>query len=272
MNKFPDELIKKYWVAKIPKEINFIPNNIFFEDNNLLEFNTELPEPFGKRILLSRGEEYELFLKFNYAKYRASKIVTRDSIKRYLSMAAYYREVLTCHNWPMALSWAKRLKIDSLGWDEIDGECIYGLHYGIDKFDISRGCKFSTLAAFSIRTYVCRYKERTDRHKHGSLFLEDGKEKDYKPKVESKVETVRIDAKFDVDTMILNNRELSDRDKTIMTLLYGLQGESPLVLWEVGERFGITKQRVAQIRKEILEKIRKQFEQVMKEDAALSRC
>jgi RNA polymerase primary sigma factor len=49
---------------------------------------------------------------------------------------------------------------------------------------------------------------------------------------------------------------LSDRESRILTLYYGLNGEKPHTLEEVGVKFKLTRERVRQIKVKALEKLR----------------
>jgi RNA polymerase primary sigma factor len=49
---------------------------------------------------------------------------------------------------------------------------------------------------------------------------------------------------------------LDDREATIIRLRFGLDGESPFTLKEVGEKMGYTKERIRQIEREALAKLR----------------
>lgn len=53
---------------------------------------------------------------------------------------------------------------------------------------------------------------------------------------------------------------LSDKEKTIISLRYGINGEKPLSLKEIGVRFNLTKERIRQIEKRALEKLRQEAE------------
>lgn len=59
---------------------------------------------------------------------------------------------------------------------------------------------------------------------------------------------------LDIDKMI---RDLDEREAKIIRLRFGLEGETPLTLEEVGEIFGITRERVRQLQNMALSKMRK---------------
>ena len=49
---------------------------------------------------------------------------------------------------------------------------------------------------------------------------------------------------------------LSDKERMILTMRYGLDGNKPMSLKEIGLKFGLTKERIRQIEKRSLEKLR----------------
>ncbi len=53
---------------------------------------------------------------------------------------------------------------------------------------------------------------------------------------------------------------LPDRERTILRYRFGLVGDSDMTLEEVGERFGVTRERIRQIQNLALEKLRKMIE------------
>jgi RNA polymerase primary sigma factor len=52
--------------------------------------------------------------------------------------------------------------------------------------------------------------------------------------------------------------ELTDAERKVVELRYGLNDESPWTLNSIGKRFGITRERVRQIEKKAIDRIRKQ--------------
>lgn len=50
---------------------------------------------------------------------------------------------------------------------------------------------------------------------------------------------------------------LNDREKEVISLRYGLGQDKTCTLEEIGERFGITRERVRQIEAKAMEKLRK---------------
>jgi RNA polymerase primary sigma factor len=51
-------------------------------------------------------------------------------------------------------------------------------------------------------------------------------------------------------------RSLNDREYTIMTLYFGLNGDEPLTLEEIGQQLGLTRERIRQIKEKAIEKLR----------------
>ncbi len=67
----------------------------------------------------------------------------------------------------------------------------------------------------------------------------------------------------DSDNQILGEviNTLSPREQTILKLRFGLGGNDEKTLEEVGEQFGVTRERIRQIQDEALKKLRKRIQQ-----------
>ena len=67
----------------------------------------------------------------------------------------------------------------------------------------------------------------------------------------------------DSDNEILSEviRTLSPREQTILKLRFGLNGDDEKTLEEVGQQFGVTRERIRQIQDEALKKLKKRIQQ-----------
>ena len=101
---------------------------------------------------LSREDEAELFLRYNYARYRvailASKQRRRFSAKRVGEILTWYRRALEGRaalvgaNMPLVVAMGKRTRINTVEFGELISEGNMALMRAVDKFDVTRGFKF----------------------------------------------------------------------------------------------------------------------------------
>lgn len=79
-----------------------------------------------------------------------------------------------------------------------------------------------------------------------SEFIED-------PSSGPEVEVVGESLKAEVHSLLMT---LNEKERMILTMRYGLDGSKPMSLKEIGMKFGLTKERIRQIEKRSLEKLR----------------
>ena len=79
-----------------------------------------------------------------------------------------------------------------------------------------------------------------------SAFIED-------PSNGPEDEVVGESLKSEVRALLLT---LNDKERTILNMRYGLDGNKPMSLKEIGLKFGLTKERIRQIEKRALEKLK----------------
>jgi len=56
--------------------------------------------------------------------------------------------------------------------------------------------------------------------------------------------------------------KLNERERKILVMRYGLSGQSPMTLEEIGKEFGLSRERIRQIEKEALSKLPSQLKEV----------
>ncbi len=228
-----------------------------------------------RRKALSGEDEKRLFLRYNYARYRldelAGKQRKRATKPRALKMLEWHsrvrsvREELVDANMSLVLAMAKRTRIPNVDFPELVSEGNMALLRAIDKFDVSRGFKFSTYACRAILKGFNRMATKTGRYlgRFGVSYDPQLEQSDYDV---HKHDIEQANAVDDLLEVISTNRaDLCELERTIVMERFGLGGEKAKTLAEVGRIVGLSNERVRQVQKLALEKIR---EAMTAQDAA----
>ena len=163
-------------------------------------------------------------------------------------------------NLPLVLAMAKRTRLAGLDFNELISEGNYALLRSIDKFDCSRGFKFSTYACRAILKSFSRVAMRTNRYR-GHFPTEFDPTLEKSDFIDRKRDNVESDCVDEIRCIIDENRaDLNDAERTVIRERFALDAPSlpakPKTLEQVGEMIGVTKERVRQIQNKALQKIR----------------
>ena len=221
-------------------------------------------------VTLEVNEERTLFMQFNYARHRLCQI------RRKLLRQKVWRKVMVKHilNWyqkqldlrskivtanmGLVLAMAQRVEYPGVEFTDLISEGSMALLRSTEKFDCSRGIKFSTYAcraifkAFSRAAKRCyqyrsRYPAQLDMSLEKSDYLSIKREETR----EDWVEEVR-------DIVDQNRADLSDIERSVVNMRFSLDDveRKPMTLKEVGAELGLTKERIRQIQNKALSKLR----------------
>jgi RNA polymerase sigma factor (sigma-70 family) len=224
--------------------------------------------------LLTKEQEQHLFRKMNFLKYRAHKMLsemltasglvnyaklrveTLDQIEASLKEANQVKELLIRCNMRLVTSIAKRHSGQAENFFELLSDGNISLMRAVEKFDYSRGNKFSTYASWAIMKNFARSipdeKNRRERFVTGNEDVFDIAED--KRSQEGEILAAAAQASAKVNRLL---EYLEPRERDIIRMRAGLDsGADGMTLEKIGEKLGITKERVRQLNVRAMKKLR----------------
>ena len=222
--------------------------------------------------LLTREEEAHYFRKMNYLKFKASaqrdklnphrpSAPAMDKVEKLIDEAVEIKNFLIRSNLRLVVSIAKRHIKPNTNFFEMVSDGNMSLIRAIEKFDYSRGNKFSTYASWAIMKNFARSipAEHTllDRFRTGTDELFSGSPDDRSNHFQEEMDNKK---QHSLIMGILGH--LDDRERAIILHRFGLtEGSEPETLEKVGDRLGVTKERIRQLESRALNKLKKVAQQ-----------
>ncbi|HEY1065443.1 MAG TPA: sigma-70 family RNA polymerase sigma factor, partial [Pirellulales bacterium] len=164
-------------------------------------------------------------------------------------------------NLRLVVSIAKRHVTPNENFFELVSDGNMSLIRAVEKFDFSRGNKFSTYATWAIMKNFAR--SIPDDHKRRGRFRTSLDEM-FESTVDLRSDQYELESAQSRRVSELRGilDRLDEREQKIIISRFGLDHHhEPLTLKEVGERMGVTKERVRQIEARALLKLRKAAEE-----------
>ncbi|MCZ2343400.1 MAG: sigma-70 family RNA polymerase sigma factor [Bacteroidales bacterium] len=226
-----------------------------------------------ERPLLSREQEAHLFRKMNYLKHRLNqrqqeldpmraRVQELREIEDYRSRIQYVRDLLIECNQRLVHNLATKHLQPGQSLDELKSDANISLMRAVEKFDYGRGNKFSTYATWAIMKNFARSipGENTRRARYVT-----GHEDLFESKADIRTDEQEVLATADAAKSRVNRllEYLDPRTRDVIRMRIGLNGNEEMTLEQIGQHFGITKERVRQINVRGMKQLR---ERALEED------
>ncbi len=222
-----------------------------------------LPTMLSKPLLTAVGER-RLFQKMNFLKHSASQVQGKlnseqpkqsliEKIEEYLMLAEETRAAIVESNTRLVASIAHRFANSPGECDELISEGNMILLNAVDKFDYSRGFRFSTYATYAIQRHFYRFLNKKQRRKSVEQAIPIDILRDLAPIHE---QDQPLDYRV-AETLIARFEDcLEEREAVILRERFGLNdSQSSATLKAVADQVGLSKERVRQLQKRAIEKL-----------------
>jgi RNA polymerase sigma factor (sigma-70 family) len=210
-----------------------------------------------EKPLLTREQEAHLFRKMNFLKHKLHKLRQRidpararvndiqqvDALQRRIKAT---RDLLIECNQRLVHSLATKHMQLGQNLDELKSDANISIMRAVEKFDYSRGNKFSTYATWAVMKNFARSipDENTRRQRYMT-----GAEEVFDSRQDVRTDEHELLAVADMARERVNNLldHLDSRTRDVIKMRSGLAGGGQMTLEQIGQHFGITKERVRQI-------------------------
>jgi RNA polymerase primary sigma factor/RNA polymerase sigma factor len=203
----------------------------------------------------------------NYLKYKASQLREKldperprerlmDRIERFYNESVAVKNQILRANLRLVVSIAKRHVGPTVGLFELVSDGNISLIRAVEKFDYTRGNKFSTYASWAIMKNFARSipseLRHIDRFRTGQGDVFAGTE-DLRGDQQEQ-EAAQAQRESQIERIL---QRLGKREQEVIVSRFGLnRGEEPRTLQQVGAQLGVTKERIRQLEARAIRKLR----------------
>jgi RNA polymerase primary sigma factor len=207
--------------------------------------------------LLNKEQEQHVFRKMNFLKHRLqkfqetldpgkAKVVDLLRIEDLKDEIKKCRDLLINCNQRLVYSQAKQKLSPGDSIDDLVSDGNMSLMRAVEKFDYARGNKFSTYATWAIMKNFARSIPDAKTHKQRYMT---GHDELFEAKADVRTDEQEVLATADAARARVNRllEHLDARTREVIRMRTGLDGSEEMTLEQIGQHFGITKERVRQI-------------------------
>jgi RNA polymerase primary sigma factor len=217
--------------------------------------------------LLGDREEFTLFRRYNYLKFKASRLASSidarrprssdlDALEGLFKQADEIKNRLIQANLRLVVSVAKRHVRNREDMFDIISDGNVSLMKAVERFDYTRGFKFSTYASWAI---IKNYARTIPEARYQLARYQTGHEERLGIEPDPEDRLAAADRRMEGIREALHQvlQQLPARERSIVTQHYGFTADGGShTLEQIGELLGVSKERARQLEKRALRKLR----------------
>lgn len=189
-------------------------------------------------------------------------------LKRIINGDETAREPLIVHNLRLVVYIAKKFENSGVGVDDLVSIGTIGLIKAVNTFKPEKNIKLATYASRCIENEILMHLRKTNSHRSDVSIDEplnidwDGNELLLSDVLGSEPDEINRGIESEDERKLLLNcvNALSEREKLIMNLRFGLNGEKEYTQKEVANMLGISQSYISRLEKRIIEKLKIELE------------
>lgn len=180
------------------------------------------------------------------------------------------RDTLIIHNLRLVVYIAKKFESTGVGLEDLVSIGTIGLIKAVNTFSVHKNIKLATYASRCIENEILMYLRKTSQHKYEVSIDEplnidwDGNELLLSDVLGTDSDCVNARIENEVEKKLLHDavNKLSDRERLIMEMRFGLKGGREKTQKEVADEIGISQSYISRLEKRIIRQLREELERV----------
>ena len=199
----------------------------------------------------------------------------KEEEEKYLEMIAAgdcsAREVLITHNLRLVVYIAKKFENTGIGVEDLVSIGTIGLIKAVNTFCPEKNIKLATYASRCIENEILMYLRKTSNRKTEVSIDEplntdhDGNELLLSDVLAGDADSVNYNIEYEDEKRLLHSivNKLNDREKLIINMRFGIDGQPEHTQKEVADTMGISQSYISRLEKRIIARIKKEMEAVI---------
>ncbi len=180
------------------------------------------------------------------------------------------REKLIVHNLRLVVYIAKKFESSGVGIEDLVSIGTIGLIKAVNTFRPDKNIKLATYASRCIENEILMYLRKSSQLRNEVSIDEplnvdwDGNELLLSDILGSEADTVSRDIELEDEKSLLMKtiNSMGERERTIMSMRFGLDGGKEHTQKEVADILGISQSYISRLEKRIIERLRREIEKV----------